>query len=264
MSGSTIMDAFRNLTGLGGNPAPKTQEANPTVPSGTTPKSDGSVIAIPAAATGDKSPLAGFVDLWNTSNDPKHKDYVKPAATTAVSFKIDPAAIMKTAQEVDFTKVLSPELQDRINKGDPKAFMEGLNVVAQAAFAQSSGAATMMLNSALAEQAKKFRTEVLPDVLRNNAISTQLRADNPIFDNPAVLPLLKSVEFQMARKNPNDTPFEVSAKAKEYLTGFASEFLTASGKVITDKPAEDVSKKSGSREPQNWGEYFGVDTAVTS
>lgn len=257
----SIMDMFRSKPAepVVVPPTVDPSLASPgTAPGAGTPKSDGSVLAIPKAGEGDKSPLANYGDLWQTSTDPKDKNYVKPPATTATKISADPAKMMEAAKTVDFTKVLSPELQARLAKAEPAAIVEAMNTVAQATYAQAAGAATHILNSALEAQAKTFRDQVMPEILRNHSVSQQLRTDNPLFDNPAVSPVLKMVERQLVAKNPTLSPVEITAKAKDYLTGFATELVSASGRVITDKPAAPAK----GREPQNWGEYFGVDTNV--
>lgn len=257
-----IMDAFRNITGTG-NPTPVAAtavaqpgaEANTMVPNGATPKSDGSMPAIPAVGEGDKSPLAEYDKLWSTP-DPK----TKPASPSelAINIQTDPTKLLEAAKRVDFSKVIPAELAGRMAKGEGAAILEGMNLVSQASYAQSVGATGAILREALAQQARAFETKVIPEVLRNHEARRTLQADNQLFRDPAVAPLVDMVERQLAQHNPSMSATEISEKAKGYLSGFATDMIKQSGKVISDAP---VASTAG-RQDTDWSKFFGEDAVA--
>jgi hypothetical protein len=253
-----LLDIFNGFARGQNGGAPQRQEPvldpskqNPTVPGEGTPRSDGTNPAIPKAGEGDKSPLDGFKDLWQKSD----KDGVKPNLVPTLT--VDPKKLSDASKQVDFTKHVSPDALDKAAKGDAASLGQVINEAAQAAFAQAAGASTKILEAALQAQARSFEEKVMPDILRRNAISNSLRADNPLFDNPAVAPMLTMVEQQFAVKFPTATPAEISEKAKEYLSGFASALVGADGKTIVDpKAVTPGNKPQLAREEQDWSKFF--------
>lgn len=222
---------------------------NPTVP-GNEHRSDGNgVVAIPAAGEGEKSPLENFKDIWQA---PDPKTLPKTLSNMNIQLDADPTKLFEAAKQVDFTKFIPPALQDRIDKGDKGAVTEALTLVAQGGFATSAGATVNLVKAALQQQANEFRS-ILPEMLRNNSAQQLLRADNAFFENPAVSPLVATVEQQLLRKNPTKSAAEISEMAKSYLDGFANEYLTSSGKVVSAKPKEVKGSKGGD---YDWGNFF--------
>jgi hypothetical protein len=227
--------------------------ANPTVPGTATPKATGTVAAIPAAGEGDKSPLEGFKDLWqkDDKNDAQRPNLV-PKLT------VDPAKLTEAAKRLDFTKLVDPAALAKAATGDATALGQVINEGAQAAFAQAAEASTKILEAALQSQAKNFEEKVMPDILRRHNISTGIRADNSaLFDDPAAAPMLTMVENQFATKYPNASPAEITAKAKEYLEGFATSIVSGSGKQIVDtKTVGTGTGRQGVRREEDWGKFF--------
>ena len=254
----SIMDMFRNImpgakpntvgvtpaTGVG-DPA-----GNPTVPNSGTVVSDGSVAAIPAGATGDKSPLSEFAKLWETK-DNSPKSFVP-------NINVDPAKITEATKNIDFSKAIAPELMTKALAGDANALMQVINSTAQASVAQSIGATAEIVKTALTQQADKFNTEFGPEMLRRADISRTLQTDNPLYNNPAIAPVLKDIEQQMAAAYPNASAGEVAANARRYFTDMAEQLVVANGNQIV-KPGQGVNGKptQTARKEEDWGKFFG-------
>jgi hypothetical protein len=246
-----VMDFFRGPASGTQQPVaptitPAGNATNTTVPGASTPASNGSLPAIPAVSTGEASPLDGFQKLWQ-----KEDTDAKPVSWTT-NVTADPAKLKEVAAQADFVKQIDPAVMQQAAKGDPTALATAINLAAQAGFAQSAAATAGIVENALATQAANFRDVVVPDILRRNAISQEVRADNPLFQNPAVAPLLQSVESQMATKYPNSTPSQISQMAKDYLTGFSKELLGANGMEVTQRSATPAV----SRGDTDWEKYF--------
>lgn len=224
-------------------------KANPLVPGDGTIKSTGSVAAIPASATGEASPLEGFKDLWLT--DPKAK---APASLT-VSIPVDNTKLLEAAKKTDFTKAISPEVLQKMQKGDPAAIAEAMNQIGQAAFAAASGSTARIVENALNHQAKVFNEEVLPQALKKHAVAAGLRLDAPIFSDPAIQPLLSMVETQFQNKYPEASATEITQKAREYLLTTSGAILgTSTTQIVVDKPVE--AKNALKRPETDWGIFF--------
>lgn len=263
-----IMDMFRskaptppaNATATGTNQTGV--NANNSVPNDSTIQNTNGTGpgAIPKAAEGDKSPLAEYSALWHKDekNDGKEPNLVP-------NFKTDPAKLMESAKNVDFVSGIDPKVLDAAAKGDKEALGAVVNQAAQLGFARSAAVTTSIVERALQQQAKSFKDEVMPHILRNNEISRTLREDNELFSNPAVAPMLEMVEKQFAIKYPKASPAEVSQKAKEYVQEFGTAIVTANGGTVTPKAAEGSAKKNAlARTEMDWSAWFEGDTAASS
>lgn len=205
-------------------------KTNPLVPGANTGVSDGSTKGIPAVGEGDQSPLAGFEKMWETADTDR-----KPISLVP-DLNVDPAKLMEQAKKMDFSKLIKAEDVTKALGGDAATFVNIINTVAQAGFAQSTNTTTRIVDAALRDQAKKFNEEVLPAKLKEHNINTGLRADNPLFENPAVAPVLSMVEQQLQIKFPTASASEIKQKAKEYISGLGSAIVIGDGKLVTEKP----------------------------
>jgi len=250
------MDMFHNFTGGNSTSTPAKADPssnNPTVPGDSTSKSDGTgPVAFPNtdSNTGDKSPLAGFEDLWKTADTD-----AKTPSSLVPDMKVDGTAIMKAASQVDFTKGISPEIMQKALSGDVSAFGQAINSAAQTAFAHSTATTAKIVEQALKKQEKVFTEEVMPNILRQERINSSISQENPIFENPAVSPMLTIVKERLSQKFPNASPSEISAKAKDYLSGFANEYAQSQGKTFADLPKKDASTQLNG---EDWGKFFGL------
>lgn len=249
----SIMDIFKGFSGAQqnqGQQAPVNADQNPAVPnSNTIQNMDGSgPAAIPKAAEGEQSPLENYKDLWQKSDN-------SPAEVSLVpSLVADPNKLMEAAGRIDFTKALNPELLSKAATGDASALAAVVNQAAQAGFAQSAAATTKIVEAALAQQEKAFHEKVMPDILRKHTINTTLGAENPLFENPAVKPMLDMAIQQFTVKYPTAAPAEIKRMAGEYLKGFAEEMAKASGKSLVDISSQET--KNTARQDTDWEKFF--------
>lgn len=200
-------------TQLPAAPAPAQQAAAGT---GVVPAGSGE-----QGTTPNPEPLSGFADLWNPPVD--DKGVAIPARVDAPMFTIDDAKLMASAQKVDFSKAVSPDIMAAIQKGGPEAaaaLLQALNSVSQLTYAQSAKASTQLIESAITKARESFRAE-LPDLVKSQSINESLRTSNPLFSNPAVAPMLNMVKEQMQLKNPNASIAEVTQMAQNYVLQFA-------------------------------------------
>lgn len=252
----SIMDIFRP------KPEPvaaaKPADPNVSIPSDKTKVSDGTgPAAIPAAGKGEASPLEGYAKLWEHAETDGKPASLVPALTA------DPAKLMAAAKTIDFSKAITPATLEAAAKGDAVALGQAISEAAQAGYAQAASATTKILEAALTKQAETFKNEVMPEILRKHAVNSSLSADNPLFDNPAIAPMLAMAKDQLAIKYPNASAAEITKHAQAMMGGFAEALITSSGRTIVAKDAsttDAAGNKVGRGVDKNfdWATYFGV------
>lgn len=258
---SGIMSMFQNLVGgpqpaaaapaAPGTPAtpgqlpagaPATGAASPnTAPNGTVP-----AIGTTGTEGAPATPFADFQDLWK--NEPA--DPNAPAPNQGVFGNVDPKKFMEAAGKIDFAKVVTPEQLQQITAGGPeamKAFAAALNSVAQTTYAQSAFASTKIVEQAMTRAKDSFLAD-LPQHIKQQTVKDNLRAENPIFSNPAVQPIISALEAQMTVKYPQATATEITAMAKQYVEALGTSFAP--------KPVKAESKSGTGREETDWSSFL--------
>jgi len=206
--------------------APATGVAAPgTAPNGVLP---GNENANPKPAT----PLDQFSELWKTPESNPN------AQSSGVFGDIDPKRFMEAAGKIDFTKVVNTEQLTAITQGGEgamQAFANAMNAVAQQTYAQSAYASTKIVEQAVAKMRENVLAE-LPSHIKKQTVSDNLRAENPVFSNPAVQPVISALEAQLTVKYPNASATEITQMAKNYVEALGTSF--------SPKPAEVKPKNN--------------------
>jgi len=211
-------------------PATTSAAANPTVPSASN-------VPVASATNPDGSPntgasatpLANYSELWK--NDPT----AKPAEPFSVNS--DPAKLLDVAKTVNFTKILTPELNARIQAGGAdgqQAMMEAMNNVAQLTYAQTSHASAKIVEQAIRDQQAAFEAR-LPEIIKRHTVSDDLRSSNPLMTNPAMAPMVAALQQQFSSKYPAATAAEIKAHVNDYLNG-AADLITSNRPQPKQKP----------------------------
>lgn len=231
-----------NAAGTPGNIPPNTpvtgQAGNGAAPNGTIPQ--GTDTSNTPAAT----PLDQFADLWkNEPTDPNAQ------VQAGVFGNVDPKKFMEAAGKIDFAKVVTPDQLTAIGQGGEAAvtaFASAMNSVAQSVYAQSAFATTKLVDQALAKAKDGFMAD-LPQHIKRQTVTDNLRIENPIFSNPAVQPIISALEQQMTVKFPNATAPEITAMAKQYVE--------ALGTSLAPKPVS-TQTKGGVKADEDWSGFL--------
>ncbi len=232
-----------------------TANANPTVPSQTTPQSTGSVAAIPPAGQGAASPLDNFPDLWKA--DPNPQPQVAP--TIAPNFNLDGAKLMEQAKKIDFLRHVPAELVTKATAGDIPSLLQIINEAAQYGFASATAASGEIVKSSLTTAQGVLRDNILPGAFREQAVSQALTAANPIFADPAVAPMMGMLKQQLMLKNPTATPQEIADTAARYLDQMSGKLVSASGgQIVSRQEQQRANGGYGQRPAENWEVFFDV------
>lgn len=204
-------------------PLPGTQANQSTAPNGVVPAGSNN------PPTPEPTPMDGFKDLWQT---PANTD---PNANQSMFANLDPKKIMESAKTVDFTKAITPDMLQKIQAGGAEAMQilpQILNSVAQASFGQSALATTKIVEQALSQQQEKFEA-MLPTFVKRASADDALAA-NPIYNNPAVQPLVTAAKEMFIRKHPNATAAEITSQVEGYFK--------ALGQTLTPAPTQTQAK----------------------
>ena len=256
----SIMNMFNNV--FGGDKGAGTGNANPppnnqgtpgnmppgNPPSNATPNTPPNGEIPPGTNTEinkEPTPFADFKELWKT--DPIDPNAPNPNA--GVFGAIDPKKFMEAAGKIDFSKAVTPEQMAAINaggEGATKVLVEVMNKVAQGTYAQSAFATTKIVEQAIAKSRETFLAE-LPHHIKKQTVTDSLRAENPIFSNPAVAPIISALEAQMTVKYPNATAPEITAMAKQYVEQLGGAF--------TAKPKVDPNANKGNKGDIDWSTF---------
>jgi len=255
-AGSGIMSMFSNVFGGTGAAVPAAPAApNPATPGNIPDGTTNTGVTTTGAAPNGVLPSAGtelapaiatpfdsFQDLWkNAPTDPN-------APPSGVFGNIDPKKFMEAAGKIDFAKSVTPEQLTAISSGGEAAmtaFAQAMNSVAQGVYAQSAFATTKIVEQALNKSKDQFLAE-LPTHIKKQTVTDSLRAENPIFSNPAVQPIISALEAQMTVKYPNATAPEITQMAKQYVEALGTSFAP--------KPA--VAEVKGKKNETDWGSFL--------
>jgi len=241
----SIMDFFRTPAA----PAPGASAvANPLAPNPGQATPAGGPAAFPEVVQNDTAPLAEYAKLYEADPNAKAPSPLVPDLT------VTPASMQQHAASIDFSKVIDPALAEKAMKGDMASFMAVMNKVGQASYAQAASASAKITEMALTKQSETFMSEHLPRALRENAINQQITTDNPIFNNPAVSPVLAGLETQMSQKYPTESAAQISARTKAYLSGLAREIVKSEGGVVTDSATALAGARSA--DTTDWSKWL--------
>jgi hypothetical protein len=201
---------------FGGKP---TAQAAETAPQPATPVTPGNLPTAAPTVEEPKSPFADFADLWKNDTNAAN-----PNAGSI--FNVDAAKLQEAASKVDFTKVVTPEMMQGIQAGGEEAtqaFIQAMNKMSQQVYAQSAAASIGLVEQATKKAREQFVSEI-PDLLKKQQVNSNLRDENPVFNDPAVAPLMQALESQLVVKFPNATSTELKEMAKNYISGLGSVF----------------------------------------
>lgn len=266
---ANVMDIFRgapvNPQQAGGPNNPNTPNTapngvippntNPDNPNANAPDSNNPANQDPNKKP--ETPLDKYTTLWDPVKDDGNK------GDPGLDFgNVDPKKMMEAAQRVDFTQILNPEMQAAIAKGGEegvKATLTAMNMVAQTVYAQGAMATTKIVGEAV-KQARQEVAAQIPGLVKAAVVSNQLASSNPVFQNPAVKPIVEGLKSQLMVKFPDATPDQLQELAQNYFLGVSQMMGTGKGNnqnSDTNTPGKKIKNMTGKGD-EAWDEFFGV------
>lgn len=212
-------------------PAPVNSQVTPgNIPNAPTP------VPTPVDAAPVNSPLDQFNTLW--------EPVVNKGEEVNSQQALDPVKLQELVGKANFSSAISQENLSRIAQGGEeaqKAFAESMNSVAQQVMVQALLASNKMTETAVSNVNKAWETK-LPELLRKQTLSENLRDSNPIYSNPAVRPVIEAVQHQLAAKNPNATPAELQVMSNNFVKAMSEAFNPAQVDTAKTKDEFDWEK----------------------
>lgn len=241
----SIFDMFRQGTQQGNRPSPSLENGQnpqnfgqpPQGNQGNPPPQNNDQNPNPQSPQNNQqqkeTPDDPFKEFWTIGKDQK-----QPQDLADFQFNFDPAKVDQQVQSFDFTKAITPDILEKIQKGGPEsvsALLTAMNVVGQQAAKAALLTSTKVTESGIKSFGQRSK-EVLPELVRNHTVSNALREDNPLYTDPATAPVVAAIEAEFTKRFPTATAQEIRDHAKKYFERFASKAAEFSGKTITDTP----------------------------
>jgi len=205
----------------GGQPAPP---GNIPAPANGAPPEQGVVPPEGGTQAGETnvpdSPLAPFEKLWEpVPNDPN-----APEVTANQELKAED--VQKVMQNANFTPQISAEQQAAITaggEGAQEAFNAAMNSVAQQVMVQATLVGNKLAEKQV-EAAIEQKLSDIPQLLRDQGSAEHLKTANPLFDNPAVKPVVEATRQQLLQKFPNATHQEITTMTQDFILAMGESF----------------------------------------
>lgn len=191
-----------------------------------------------AAPATPAEPMDQFKDVWTKPVD---------QTPTASALDLDVQKVAQSSGQLDFTKVVSPQIMQQIaagGEGANKAFLQAMGSIAQATTAHSQLTTAEVVKQALAEQRTQLLQEFKSQSSQTSAFEG-LRAENPMLSHPGVQPIVQAVQAQLQRQHPQASSQELQTMTKEYMTRFAQ--------TVNPAPAP-----KGVKQATDWSAWAGV------
>ena len=164
-------------------------------------------------------PLDEFKGLWDT--DP---NALPP--TTPLNFNITPQQMQEISAKLDFSGVVSNDLQQRIAAGGQDAIaamQESNNNLARAIYEQSALTTTKLVQTAV-EHSTKNLEELIATKFKTMGLAESTATLNPALNHPAVQPLVKDAQQRIIQKYPNATQAEIASMTNKYFEQVGAAF----------------------------------------
>ena len=201
-----------------------------------------------ATDDGTKSPLADFESLF-TIDKPKEGDAPAPEGLDDPLINIDAEALGKVVAQQKFVTDGMRESMAKALQGDEGAMMDLLNAFGRQIFSKAATLNTTVANQSGRELATRLERH-LPAKFRELGAKDQVVSKNQLFSDPALAPVVQSIQSQVLRKYPDATPAQVADMVSNYLTT-VSKTLAGNSDDPTDR------RKPGTQETQDFAAFFG-------
>lgn len=224
-----IMDMFRPAASAGAPVVPATPAGTATkdvIPGGTPPDPN---------ANKPSNPMDSYAKMFDNASK----------ADAAPVLQLDDKTLSGVTDSLDFTTALPSDLRARIESGDGKAMMEGLNLIARGAYKTSLQHSTA-LTDRFVEAREGHANKGFGSKVKNVMTSNEL-ANTSNFEHPVVRQQLTEVANRLQTQNPDASPQQIATMAKQYLIDLA-------GAINPQQPLAGGS--SGAPAPVNWDEYL--------
>lgn len=195
------------------------------------------------------SPLDQFSALWQTPTTSDGKPIAAQVPDlSAPIFNFDAAKIQESASKMSFTGGIAPETITKALSGDADAFQQAINSAVQSAVVGLTMNQGNLINQALAANNQRVK-QVLPTQIKHAQLM-DMPEENPVYNHPAVQPLVTSLKQMAFAKNPNASPAEINKQISDYMTGLG---IAIAG---TTPAAQQAAAASKAAEGPDWTTFL--------
>lgn len=186
-----------------------------------------------------------FTEMWQTRKNDKGEP-VAPAADPLRQpiFNFDATKIQASADQMDFTDGVDPELVTKALGGDAVAFSDVINQAIRSAVVGMTLNSGNLINTALASNNERI-TSQLPTHIKKHQLQESSPDDNPVFNHPAAQPLVQTLKQIALAKDPNAKVSDINAQISQFLTGLSEA-------VLESDPARVKAKAKTTPPEQNF------------
>lgn len=240
-----------SMTGQHAPPAQQTASAT----TGAATASATQVTEVPKEPA--NSSLDPFKDFWNTPVDAQGKPVQTADPLATPIFNLDPTKIREQASTLDFVKDIKPELLEGLVQNgnlNTAGLLELINAVQQNAFTAATLSIGNMVNSGIDGNNKRLKM-ALPGVINGVALNNLPAGDNPVFNHPAVQPLVHALRTAAYSKNPSARPDDVATQVNSYLTGLTTAIAESKSGAANRAAGNSAD---GTPVKTDWDNYFSL------
>lgn len=225
---------------------------------GNAPMSDGKVNAFPPTATGPKSPLEEYAELFNAPKDGEPHPGIPDALP---NFAIDPDKLAEIANGIDFTNGTTTEqLKAAFGEGiNEEAVRSVLNTMHRNNLQQTYSSGVKTIGLAMTHHNKMLTDKTIPELMRRNAVPA---SNAELFTNPATKPMVDMLQERFANQYPQASPEQIRQHTDKYLTEFVRTGAASLGMGDIIKPNARQQKQIMDQDWSSFGDdaerqYYG-------
>jgi len=175
------------------------------------------------------NPLDAFKDLYQTTPTPEG---VTPR------LEVTDELLSKVVPSLDFTSGLSPEVQQGLNSGDPKAILAAIQQVGANAYKTSMQHNAALINDHLDKRFESFKPQVQASV--DKTITSQALSSLPNANNPVIKAELDRVAGQLRAKFPTADNAWIATQTNTYLSELGKQLNGTSAEPAKQELPESV------------------------
>lgn len=170
--------------------------------------------AAAASTEAANTPLAGFSKLWDA---PTTDQGTKP---TGVLPTLTAEQLSTTLANSNFLQSVNPDLLAKAAGGDAAAFSDVINQGLRNVMTQSVLASHGLVEAGARSHGASLQDR-LPSMVRSSNVSDSLQS-NPLYNNPAVRPVIDNVRQQLEAKHPTASAKEIATLTDSYFSDLVS------------------------------------------
>jgi hypothetical protein len=168
------------------------------------------------ASTPANTPMGDFATLWDTVKTDPSKQGNAPAA-------LDQAELTALINKQSYANTVTPDMLASFPEEQHAALTSVMEAVARNVMVQATLVNNKLNAQSLTAAEAKFAAQ-LPDLLRAQSVANHGAETNPLFNNPAIKPVVEATRSQLLAKFPNATQAEITSMTEKYIMSMGAAF----------------------------------------